>query len=82
MTFIIIRDLKKAKAVADSIKKETGEDIQVEYLDLADLEIIKQFAKKCLKETRIDILVNNAGLFMPSKGFSTKQGFEVTQLVY
>ena len=66
MTFIIIRDLKKAKAVADSIKKETGEDIQVEYLDLADLEIIKQFAKKCLKETRIDILVNNAGLFMPT----------------
>jgi len=32
------RDLKKAKAVADSIKKETGEDIQVEYLDLADLK--------------------------------------------
>lgn len=29
-----------------------------------------------MKETRIDILVNNAGLFMPSKGFSTKQGFE------
>jgi len=71
------RDVEKAKRAVLEIKEETGHDVIIEPLDLSDVESIKQFAKKCLNESRIDILVNNAGLMMPVKGLKTKQDFEI-----
>jgi len=71
------RDIKKAKRAVDEIKEETGYDVIVEPLDLADVDSIKQFASRCLEESRLDVLVNNAGLMMPVKGLTTKQGFEI-----
>ena len=71
------RDVEKAKRAAMEIKEETGQDIIIEPLDLADLESVRKFAERCLQESRMDILVNNAGVMMPVKGLKTKQNFEV-----
>ena len=72
------RDVEKAKRAALEIKEETGEDIIIEPLDLADVSSVKKFAERCLQESRLDILVNNAGVMMPVKGLKTKQNFEVS----
>ena len=72
------RDVEKAKRAALEIKEETGEDIIIEPLDLADVNSVKKFAERCLQESRLDILVNNAGVMMPVKGLKTKQNFEVS----
>jgi len=71
------RDVEKAKKAVEEIKEETGHEVTVKPLDLADVESIKVFADVCLKESRIDILINNAGLMLPVKGMQTKQGFEI-----
>jgi len=72
------RDLAKGKQVADMVKGETGVDIIVEHLDLADTESVKKFVDSVKEKIeRLDILVNNAGLMLPVKGKTTKQGFEI-----
>ena len=74
------RDVEKAKRAALEFKEQTGQDIIIEPLDLADVESVKQFAERCLQESRLDILVNNAGVMMPVRGLKTKQNFEVSFL--
>ena len=52
--------------------------MRFERVDFADIENIKIFAEKMLKDyQKIDILVNNAGLFLSSYR-TTKQGLEMT----
>ncbi len=57
------RDTKKAEKAAKTIIDETGnKQIEVEYLDLADTDSIKEFAKLMnSKLDRLDLLINNAG---------------------
>ena len=57
------RDLKKAdKAASDIILKSNNDKIEVEYLDLADLITVREFAEKMnSKLNRLDLLINNAG---------------------
>lgn len=59
------RDTKKAEKAAKKIIDETGnKQIEVEYLDLADTDSIKEFAKSMnVKLDRLDLLINNAGKF-------------------
>jgi len=71
------RDVEKAKRAALEFKEQTGQDIIIEPLDLADVQSVKKFAARCLQESRLDILVNNAGVMMPVKGIKTKQNFEI-----
>ena len=58
------RDIIKAKQKAKEIISQThNNNIEVEKLDLADLESVREFANKINKKlTRLDLLVNNAGL--------------------
>jgi NAD(P)-dependent dehydrogenase (short-subunit alcohol dehydrogenase family) len=72
------RDLKKAQKSAHKIIDATGNSkIEVEYLDLGDLDVIRQFAQQINKKlTKLDLLVNNAAL-MISPLTRTKQGFEL-----
>jgi NAD(P)-dependent dehydrogenase (short-subunit alcohol dehydrogenase family) len=60
------RDTKKAEKAADEIKKQTlNQQIDVEYLDLADLDSIRSFGRLMnQKLTKLDILINNAGRFL------------------
>jgi len=57
------RDTKKAEQEAKEIIKLSGNNnVEVEYLDLADLDTVRSFAEKMNKNlSRLDILVNNAG---------------------
>ena len=59
------RDTKKAEKAAKKIIDETdNKQIEVEYLDLADTDSIKEFAKSMNdKLDRLDLLINNAGKF-------------------
>jgi len=71
------RDTKKAEKAAEQIRQETGsKEVDSEYLDLADLDTVREFAKKmCAKLDRLDLLVNNAGIMMCPL-WRTKQNFE------
>lgn len=63
------RNVSKAQEVADA----TGGDVIVEYLDLADLGSIQDFAGRC---GPFDVLINNAGLMnIPFR--RTVDGFEM-----
>ncbi|PSN47098.1 hypothetical protein C0J52_19304 [Blattella germanica] len=76
------RDMKKAEAAADEIRKATqglegaGEVVLVD-LDLASLESVRNCAENLLRtEPQINILVNNAGVMACPKGI-TKDGHEM-----
>jgi NAD(P)-dependent dehydrogenase (short-subunit alcohol dehydrogenase family) len=58
------RDMKKAEKAAHEIIRLTGNrNVECEYLDLADLDSVREFAAKMNKQlNRLDILVNNAGI--------------------
>jgi len=70
------RDIKKAEKAVIEIKKETGVQVTVVPLDLADTGSVEEFCARINKEKKVDVLVNNAGLMMP-KYTGTKQGFEL-----
>lgn len=72
------RDTKKAEKAAKAIIDETNnKQIEVEYLDLADLDSVRSFGKLMLsKLDRLDLLVNNAGI-MACPLWRTKQSFEM-----
>lgn len=57
------RDTKKAEKAAKQIVDSTGnKNVEVEYIDLADLDTVRDFAQKMNNNLdKIDILVNNAG---------------------
>jgi NAD(P)-dependent dehydrogenase (short-subunit alcohol dehydrogenase family) len=58
------RDSKKAEQAAkDIIKLTNNVNVNAEYLDLADLDTVRNFAEKMSKSlSQLDILVNNAGV--------------------
>lgn len=60
---LVARDKNKAKAVAQKIRKRTGnENITIAVADLSLIADVKQLAKRLLRKGQpIDILVNNAG---------------------
>ncbi|XP_069576398.1 retinol dehydrogenase 12 [Brachyistius frenatus] len=74
------RDLTRAEAAAEEIRRSTGNgNVVIRHLDLASVYSIKQFAKDFLdSEDRLDILINNAGVMMCPR-WLTEDGFE-TQL--
>jgi NAD(P)-dependent dehydrogenase (short-subunit alcohol dehydrogenase family) len=57
------RNLKLAEKAANLIEFETkSKNVEVELLDLADLESVRNFAKRMNNRLeRLDILINNAG---------------------
>lgn len=72
------RDTKKAEKAAKRIVDETGnKSVEVEFIDLSDLDTVKDFAQRMNKSlSRLDLLVNNAGVMMCPR-WKTKQGFEM-----
>ncbi len=75
---IACRDLDKARRAADEITRETGNEVRVFSLDLADFDSIRAFAEQVLEVyPRIDVLLLNAGLLLGDRR-ETKQGFEAT----
>lgn len=72
------RDLKKGDAALEKIRREFP-DVKVElmWLDLADLDSVRQFADNFKQRySRLDLLINNAGIMaIPFR--ETRQGFEM-----
>ena len=72
------RDMDRANTAAEHIRKLSGNgNVDVEKLDLASFDSIREFSEKInSKEEKIDILINNAGIMMCPK-WKTKDGFEM-----
>lgn len=72
-----VRSLKKGEDAKNIILADTAnENVFVKYLDLEDLETVKNFVKVLeVEKIKIDVLINNAGIMMPKQG-KTKDGFE------
>ncbi|XP_066280171.1 retinol dehydrogenase 12-like [Branchiostoma lanceolatum] len=72
------RDVTKAEAAADDIRKTTGNgNVVVQKLDLASLASVREFAAGInKKEGRMDLLINNAGIMMCPQ-WKTEDGFEM-----
>ncbi len=72
------RDLPKATAAAESIRKLTGnERVEVEELELGSFQSIRDFAQRFLaRHDRINLLINNAGV-MACPFAKTAEGFEM-----
>jgi NAD(P)-dependent dehydrogenase (short-subunit alcohol dehydrogenase family) len=75
---ITARDLAKGEAVAEGIRKSTGNDgVEVEALELGSLASIRAFAERFLaRHDALQILVNNAGVMACPFG-KTTDGFEL-----
>lgn len=53
------RDTQRARLLADKISKKIKRgSVEVMYLNLSNMDSVKQFASKL---NRVDILINNAG---------------------
>ena len=72
------RNLKKANAAMDRIKKQVPEaDLEAIQIDLSKLNSVDDFAEKYLnKYDQLDLLINNAGVMMPPYTL-TDDGFEL-----
>ncbi|XP_032222184.1 retinol dehydrogenase 11 [Nematostella vectensis] len=72
------RNLDKGKAALREIQERTGsQKVVLEYLDLASLRSVREFAKRVTeKESRLDVLINNAGV-MWCPFSRTEDGFEM-----
>ena len=74
---ILCRSVDKAKEAARQIKEMTEKEIEVEELDLASLESVRNCAETLNdKLDKIDVLVNNAGV-MACPNWKTKDGFDM-----
>ncbi len=72
------RNIPKSTKIFESIKAETGGNIELIELDLASFASIKNFAEIIKSRyTEIDILLNNAGLLC-HKSEVTEENFEMT----
>ncbi|XP_076105898.1 retinol dehydrogenase 12-like [Mytilus galloprovincialis] len=83
-TRVIIASRNKEKAIQTikEINDKTGNDnVRFMYLDLMDLEVVRQFAEQFLKEEkRLDILINNSGIAgwaYKTIGPKTKQNYDI-----
>ncbi|XP_072037517.1 retinol dehydrogenase 12-like [Amphiura filiformis] len=72
------RNISKAQAAADDIKKSTSNDkVLVYQLDLSSLAAVKNFAERIIKgEERLDVLVNNAATAQAHR-LETNDGLEM-----
>jgi len=74
---MLCRNLERAEAAADEIRKDTGNVVVVMQMDLASLESVRSCAAKLIEEEdKIDLLVNNAGVMMCPET-RTQEGFEM-----
>merc|ERR1719430_1327784 len=74
---LLCRDLEKAEAAAEDIRKETKGEILVYRLDLASLRSVRNCAKWMNSSLdKVDILINNAGV-MACPEARTEDGFEM-----
>lgn len=75
---IAVRNLKKGDDAAKKIfAQNKNADIEVLYLDLAKLDVIRQFVKIYKEQyDKLDLLINNAGVMIPPYS-KTADGFEI-----
>jgi NAD(P)-dependent dehydrogenase (short-subunit alcohol dehydrogenase family) len=75
---IAVRNTEKGEKAAGKIRhKNPSAAVTVMHLDLADLDVVMQFAADCTARfDRLDVLINNAGVMVPPYG-RTKNGFEL-----
>jgi NAD(P)-dependent dehydrogenase (short-subunit alcohol dehydrogenase family) len=67
------RNLEKGEAA----RREVGSDAELEQLDLASLDSVREFADRFrAAHDGLDLLINNAGLMAPPRGV-TADGFEL-----
>lgn len=83
--YMACRSLDSANQVKEEIVKETGNpNVFVEYLDLASVDSIQNFAESFKqKENKLDVLINNAGLWTKTKkltDINVEQTFTVNVL--
>jgi NAD(P)-dependent dehydrogenase (short-subunit alcohol dehydrogenase family) len=72
-----VRDETKGAYARDALRAETGGNLDLRRLDLADLDSVRDFAASVLADhTQLDVLVNNAGIMMSPRTL-TRQGFEL-----
>jgi NAD(P)-dependent dehydrogenase (short-subunit alcohol dehydrogenase family) len=73
---IVARSADKLAKTADSIKADTGQDVETASLELDKPDTIRAFASEWLKShDTLDILINNAGI-MATPLERTKEGWE------
>jgi NAD(P)-dependent dehydrogenase (short-subunit alcohol dehydrogenase family) len=71
---LVGRNREKTEAVADSIRRETGNaDVRVEIADLSSMQDIRALAQRL--RGPIHLLVNNAGVLLPERS-QTDEGME------
>lgn len=75
------RNLEKAEAAAEEIRRQTGVDpnqVVIIQLDTSDLESVRNCSRKVYAtESKLDVLINNAGVGIGHVKLS-KQGYEYT----
>jgi len=75
---MLCRNVEKAEAAAEEIRKDTGSVVVVMKCDLSSLESVRTCAAKLIEdEDKIDMLVNNAGVMMTPETPRTTEGFEM-----
>jgi len=74
---ILCRNVEKAEAAAEEIRKETEGDVVVHRLDLSSLKSVRECAEQLGNSLeKIDILINNAGVMVCPES-RTEEGFEM-----
>lgn len=74
---ILCRSIERGKEAAAEIEAESSRRVEVERLDLASLQSVRDCAEALrAKEDKIDILVNNAGVMM-CPNYKTEEGFDM-----
>lgn len=75
---LAVRNTGKGDKAAERIRENTpSASVTVMHLDLADLDVVRQFAADCAARfDRLDVLINNAGVMIPPYT-RTKNGFEL-----
>merc|ERR1711970_90142 len=74
---LLCRDMDKAEAAKRDIRDDTGREVFIHKVDLANLASVKQCGTSLQKELqKIDILINNAGVGMCPES-RTEDGFEL-----
>jgi NAD(P)-dependent dehydrogenase (short-subunit alcohol dehydrogenase family) len=69
---------KGAAARAEILDTHPDADLDIRYLDLADLATVRDFADRLIADgTPLDLLVNNAGVMAPPTRMPTADGFEL-----
>ena len=76
---LAVRDFKKGGEAQRSIQETAPRAaVLVEYLDLASLESVAEFAERMIDcYSALDLLVNNAGVMAPPTRHTTPEGFEL-----